>query len=436
LKAIATQIQTFIERRLNRQYVQHICLIILVVISLTLGISFATQKSGRTSFGPFLGADFAAFYDAGSIFNSYPAERIYDRGLHREFYQRLFPSAPADSELPYVNAPFFILPFPLLARLPYQWAYFMWVLISIGLYVAGLKLLWGTQDAMPKSTWTTSLLLGLSFMPFLVECLAGGQTSAFGFFWLALALRLDKQGREILSGMALAFCFYKPTLLLLILPMLIICRRSSVFLGVTIGGLGLAALSLALVGWQGCLNYVEMLLHFTSQSTSAVSGLKNWKYVDLNSFFRLLAGGHTYIRWVMSLAAACIIVPMLFWGWWKAKPERETDRSLVWAFTISWTMALNIYLGIYDTTLVVLSILLTTNVLYREAASDQPAMNPTYKNLLLLLYLVPWITQIVAESTSVQLYTLILAACGLYQLRLFHTFSKQSDLQCQIRTAS
>jgi hypothetical protein len=179
-----------------------------------------------------------------------------------------------------------------------------------------------------------------------------------------------------------------------------------------------------------------MLLHFTSESTSAVSGLKTWKYVDLNSFFRLLAGGHTYIRWIMSLAAAGIIVPMLLWGWWRVRPERETDRSLVWAFTISWTLALNIYLGIYDTTLVVLSVLLTTNVLYREAASDRPAMNPIYKNLLLLLYLVPWITQIVAESTSVQLYTLILAACGLYQLRLFHTLSKQGSLQCQIRAVT
>jgi hypothetical protein len=162
-----------------------------------------------------------------------------------------------------------------------------------------------------------------------------------------------------------------------------------------------------------------MLLHFTSESTSAVSGLKSWKYVDINSFFRLLAGNHTNFRLIATLATVCIILPLLFKAWWVAKLDRESDGSLVWAFTITWTLVLNIYLGIYDTTLVVLSILLTTNVLYRWARDEHEALTPAFKYLLVLIYLVPWVTQVVAPITNIQLYTLVLAAFGLYQLSQF-----------------
>ncbi|MGH9853500.1 MAG: glycosyltransferase family 87 protein, partial [Blastocatellia bacterium] len=222
-----------------------------MVYSIALGASFATQASGRTVFGPQLGADFGAYYIAGKIFNSVSPGRIYDRDLQRKFYHELFPSAPPGEELPYVNAPFFALPFPVLARLEYPLAYLIWILISLGLYVSGFTLLWRTLDAMPEDTYLVALLLALSFMPFLAECLAGGQTSAFGFFFLALAISCERRGRPLMSGAALSLCLYKPTLLLLILPMLVITRRFSTIAGFVIGGLLLAATSLLVVGWQG-----------------------------------------------------------------------------------------------------------------------------------------------------------------------------------------
>jgi hypothetical protein len=418
LTSIVNHLQSFIDRRLNREYIRMICLMVLVVYLATMAFSFATQVNGRTRFGPFLGADFGAFYDAGSIYNSYPHYKIYDRDLHSKFYQNMFPDAPADSGLPYVNAPFFVLLFPLLARLPYKWAYLSWLLISAGLFVAALRLLWPVLGSIPRNAWSTLLAVALSFMPFLVECLGGGQTTAFGFFFLALALRLDMTDRQFESGLALALCSYKPTLLLLIFPMLIITRRPRILLGLVAGCAFLALVSFITVGWQGCIDYVKVLLHFTNQSTSAVSGLRSWKYVDINSFFRLLIGGHTIVRWVMTLGSAAIILLFLVRTWWIAKRDNKGDRSLVWAITITWTLVLNIYLGIYDSSLIVLSVLLTTNVLYRREDSHEPALTTTYRNLLLLLYVVPWVTEILAQVTGIQLYTLVLAAFGIYQIRL------------------
>ncbi|MCM3901587.1 MAG: DUF2029 domain-containing protein [Pyrinomonadaceae bacterium] len=419
LNKLVIRIGSLIERRLNRPYIQFICFLVLSIYLVVLAVSFATNVRGRTIFGPYLGADFGAFYIAGRIFNTHPADRIYDAGLHDRLYREQFPDAPPDSHLPYVNAPFFILPFTVLARLRYSWAYFLWLALSVVLYVAGFFLIWRTLDGIPRDAWLMGLLLAVSFMPFLVECLAGGQTSAVGFFCLALAIVGERRGHPILSGIALSLCTYKPTLLVLMLPMLVLTRRYLTVLGFIAGGGLLTLISLLIVGWQGCLGYINKLLYFTQTSTSAASGLRSWKYVDINSFFRLLVGDYPYLRWTLTGAVFVILLPVIFRLWWKADRKQPNNQRLVWATTLTWTLVLNLYLGIYDTTLAVLSVLLMTDVFYRQGDSDRLPLSPAYKLILLSLYLVPWITQPIARLSGVQLYTLVLAFLGSYQLIQF-----------------
>jgi hypothetical protein len=416
LDKVIVWVRSLIERRLNRPYIQFICILVLAVYLVAFVVSFATSVRGHTVFGPYLGADFAAFYVAGKIFNTRSADRIYDAELHHQLYQEQFPDAPPDSQLPYVNAPFFVLPFTLLARLPYAWAYLLWVVLSLALYVGGFVMLWKTLDGMPRDTELVALLLALSFMPFLVECLAGGQTSAVGFFCLALAIRSEHRGRYILSGLAISLCTYKPTLLVLVLPMLVITRRFKTILGFLIGCGVLAIVSLLAVGKQGSLGYVKILLFFTNASASTSSGLRSWKYVDINSFFRLVLGNYPFLRWTMTAAVFLLVLPFLFRRWWQSDLKRGDEQSLVWALALTWTLVLNLYLGIYDSSLVVLSVLLTTDVLYSRAGKDQSALSTDYKFILLLVYVVPWITQPIARLTGFQPFTLALALLGSWQL--------------------
>ena len=414
------KLPNLIDRRLNCPSIQFICILVLTVYLSVLAISFITNVRGRTIFGPYLGADFGAFYIAGRIFNTHPPDRIYDPALHNRLYQEQFPDAPAENGLPYVNAPFFILPFTVLARLPYSWAYFVWLAVSLGLYLAAFFLLWRTAKEMPSNVWLMALLLSLSFMPFLVECLAGGQTSAVGFFCLTLAIICERRGHYLLSGLVLSLCSYKPTLLVLILPMMAITRRYLTVLGFVAGCGLLAFVSVLVVGWQGCLGYIDNLLYFTNASTSSVSGLRSWKYVDINSFFRPLLEDVPYLRWALTGLVLLIALPFLIRLWWNADGRRRNDNNLVWALTLAWTLVLNVYLGIYDTTLVVLSVLLMTAVFYGRRDSDQWLLSPAYKFILLLLYLVPWLTQPIARFSGVQVYTLVLAVFGIYQLVLFN----------------
>jgi Ca2+/Na+ antiporter len=109
------------------------------------------------------------------------------------------------------------------------------------------------------------------------------------------------------------------------------------------------------------------------------------------------------------------MLPLLIRVWTKAEWERENKQSLVRAITIAWTLVLNVYLAIYDTILIVTSVLIATDHLGRKGL--QNALG--FRYLLVLLYLIPLITQPVARWTGIQLYTLALVAFGFYLLTLF-----------------
>ena len=410
-RPLAPRAAAWLERRLNRQDIRSLVLLTLAMYVLVLAISFFTQSAGRTVFGPQLGADFGAFYAAGRIYREAGPSQIYDRALHRRIYRELYPTAPAGEELPYVNAPFFALPLPLLARLPYRAAWLCWIGLSVGLFLFGFDRLWRVLDRMPAEDKPLAALLAATFMPFMVECLSGGQTSAFGFAALALAISLDRRGLQALSGMAVSLCLYKPTLLALLLPMLLLTRRFRALAGAAAGAALLALVSLLLVGVDGCRSYLRMLLFFADNSTSAATGLKSWKYIDINSFSRLLFPELPGLRWGLVAVVLAIMLPLLARLWWRAA-SRPESQSLVWASAITWTLVLNLYLGIYDATLAALAALLVCDLWRRDA----PPFSPPRRLLLLALYLVPWITQPLAKLTGVQTLTLTLALFGAWQL--------------------
>jgi hypothetical protein len=94
------------------------------------------------------------------------------------------------------------------------------------------------------------VLLAVSFEPFLFECWIGGQLSAVAFFSYALCYYFLKKDKPLLAGVVLGICFYKPTLLLLMVPMLLAGRQWLMLAGMTLTGLFYLTLSLLMVGWE------------------------------------------------------------------------------------------------------------------------------------------------------------------------------------------
>ncbi len=387
----------------------------IVVLSLILLVlSFASAaRGGATLFGPGLGADYAGFYTAGYILDHDPPARLYDRAYQDQVHHELHPHLRQEETLPFVHPPFVAWAFRPLSRLPYAWSFAVWLVLSLGMYLGGIWLLLSTQYSVLSTQYSvrnasdrlTIFLLALSFEPFVMECWLGGQLSAFGFLCLAAFLALDRSGRQLPAGLVLGLCLYKPTLLVILLPVLLAARRFWTLLGVTLTGLGLLLLTWATVGTEGIRAFLEAGARFSRNIQSGDLILPLRKFVDLNSCTQLLLG----LSWPQRLLVLALILPplgLLLWRAWHLKPQDEESRLTVFAVALLATPVLNFYVGIYDSILAVLGVLILAGLQLRH----RPALSPRFQLWLLALYVAPWVTQPLARlpGLHLQVYTFVL----------------------------
>lgn len=395
--------------------IRFVSIAILVVSLAMLIVSFATaERGGRTRFGTDLGADHAGFYTAGWILNHHRAVDLYDNEFQNRVHHELHPHLEPEVSLPFVHPPFVAVAFRPLAMLPYAWSFAIWLLISLSLYLVGLLVALRTTN-LSAAERLTAVLAALSFEPFVMECWQGGQLSAVGFCCLAIAVSLDLSGRRFTSGLVLGLCLYKPTLLVVVVPFLLVTRRWRTLLGLTIVGTALALLSIACVGWDGTMAFVEKLLGFSQHATAAGPlELKTWKYVDLNAFTRLLVGGPGSVQQLLMLALA---VPALAWILVRAfriDPLDEGQTRLAWASVLLATPVINLYVGLYDSVLAVLGALWLVDGTRREF----PQRDGHLTGWIAAIYLAPWITQPLAKTIHFQVFTLVLLAAALWACRV------------------
>jgi len=404
-----------LDARLQPPYLRLIAVAVLAVAIILAGLSFATAGRGKTAFGPPLGADFAGFFVAAQIFDRGEPDRLYDRDLHARLYHELLPELNPREIIPYVHPPFVAVALRPLTWLPYESAVAVWMVLSAALYVAGVLLVLRTCPELDLRYRILVLLLALAFEPFLFECWLGGQLSSVGFFAFATAGYFLHSRRPVAAGLALGLCFYKPTLLVLVLPGLVLARQGRVLAGMAATGVLLGLISLVAVGWETCRGYLDVLLAFR-QSTTTGAGLeiRTWKYVDLSNNVRLLLGNSP---WNLALVAALALAPLLWLlrSWWHWPAAADDRRRLTWAATLMLTPVINLYVGVYDSILVVQGAILVADVLLRRGRS---LTGSGWAYLLLLAAVTPWFSQNVAQLAHVQLYTWVVAVMGLGTLRL------------------
>jgi hypothetical protein len=168
----------------------------------------------------------------------------------------------------------------------------------------------------------------------------------------------------IFSGMALSILTYKPTLLLLVVPMLLITRRFRSFLGFAAGTTALFAASTAFAGFEIWPAYAQFLNSFAG--TAGIRGelvTKRWEYVDFNSFSYVVPGGRSW------LGLTIIAFVVLGVGIWlvrllhKSASADDAAQNLTWATTLTWTLVMNVYVPVYDTLMIVVIVALTIGAL-------------------------------------------------------------------------
>ncbi|MBL8822185.1 MAG: DUF2029 domain-containing protein [Planctomycetia bacterium] len=418
------KINNYLRSRLQPGFLAMIAGCIILVGVTLAAISFSTSHEGTSAVGIPWGADFAGFYVAAQLLSEGHVDRLYDRELHATYYHRLFPKIPADEVIPYVHPPFVASFFRSLVWLEYDYAALIWLIISLVLYLTGLRTMLLACPKLKSRDYWLVILLALSFEPFLFECWLGGQLSAIAFLSYALTFVFYQRNRPVLAGIALGICFYKPTMVILIIPLLLVARQWKVLLGMTITGSVLLIFSLMTTGWDANTGYVQVLLEFR-QSTSSKEQLaiRIWKYVDFNHFYRLLLGATMYQRVAFVVTSVIISLVLLLPGWWNWKTHIEERRKL-WAVTLFLIPVINLYVGVYDSILGVLAVIIVTEWILEQ--SQEPAgllFRTSWAYWLLALAVAPWFSQYLAKSAGLQVYTLLLLLLAVHAWRIRKSLS-------------
>jgi Glycosyltransferase family 87 len=373
----------------------------------------------------YFGSDFAEFYIAGEILNQHGADALYDLDLQTRLFQGLDPRNH-HAALWYICAPYLAQVFRPFALLPYRAAYIAWMIVAILTYGIGIGALSPYLATLPKPYRRAALLLGLTFAPLALWSLVGGQIGVIAFAIIAWCVRFDLSGKPLAAGATLALCCYKPTLLLLFGPFLLLRMNLRFLLGFAAGLSSLLALSLltstkAVWDWFGLISAYG---RFASQGNTPWP--ESWPLlIDLNHFVRRIDASDSRLSVFMAAAAFGGAIALLARYWRRFDVATAEQRQVTWAVTITSSLLANLYVTAYDSASIVVGALLTALVVWRHRA-EVPWTRQFYA-ILTVVYLTALIPAPVIAYLRVHLYTLAVTALGFFQYRLLSRLSKVSS---------
>lgn len=416
---MSLRIRRFTDRYLQPETARVAATAVLVLIAAGLVVMLAVPRpDGATWFGPNLGGDFAQFYAIGVLQDRHGVTRLYDLSLQDEILHEVVPGVPSQESYPFVYPPFVAWVVRPLARLPYRGAFLVWLTLSAAAYSAAIALMLRMSPTIAQVDRLSVWLLAWSFEPFVVECWINGQLASFGTLSVAVALACLAGGRPFMAGLALAGLGYKPTLLVLIVPMLVVGRRGLILAGLTLGGAVLIGFSLVVAGVAVFSDFLSMMAIYGRLGGGAGSLFRTIKYVDLTAFFKLLGLPIEVARPL----AITLALPALAWlatAWWRADRHFGPSSRLAWAATLGWLTVLNVYGPVYDATLAVPGVILAADVIWRRARTETPDRD-RFRGRLGFLYGTALVSPVMAVAIGFQPATL-----GLIGMALFLTGASQ-----------
>ena len=196
--------------------------------------------------------DLRAFYGAGVIVHSGHASQLYDYA-----YQERVQDAVAGQRagaLPFLYPPFAALLFVPLALVTYRSAFYVLLIVNLALLMAAARLL---SPWLPQPHGR-----GWHFLPTLYACffavavaLMQGQISFVLLVVYSGSYVLLKQRRHVLAGFLCSLGLMKFQIALPVLFLFLVWKKLRFVAGFLSGGIGLAAISWAMVGSKGLVSY-------------------------------------------------------------------------------------------------------------------------------------------------------------------------------------
>lgn len=192
------------------------------------------------------------------------------------------------------------------------------VLLQVAL-LAGIGLMFIIVNWKPP-VWLFACVAGWSLLDYhQARGIILGQFAIFGFFSIVCAIYLLKRGQDLGAGMILVLSTFKPTLVFLIVPFMLIWagvrRRWNFIIGFTVLLTGLSLGSfLLLPGW-----FIEWLSRLVGYSSYTVGQSPVWV---LTHIFRPQLG--KVGEWLIDL----LFLVCLAWTWWRSLKNSARDAFL------------------------------------------------------------------------------------------------------------
>lgn len=341
--------------------------------------------------GKYIGYDFLCFYTASGKVLSGDVSGIYDICKFHEFEQQIVGQVAYNGLLPWFYPPFFLMFISPLAILPYLPSLCFWLTITLAGYIA-------VVHKIAPHPYTVSLALAF---PATFQNFGYAQNGFLSAFLMGTGLLLLGR-RPVAAGVMLGLLAYKPQLALLVAIALIAARMWLAFTTACVTVIVLMISSAALYGiesWQAFYNTLPLLQLWMN------SGAGLWEKMQTIFAFARLTGLDALFAYGLQSIFSIGAMVVVAWVWYRH------IFPMAYVILIASVFLVTPYAMIYDLTIAGLAI-----AWYSWHAFHHGWMQGE-KAVLVLAWLTPLFSTIIAKFISIQLEPIILLAIIILAVR-------------------
>jgi hypothetical protein len=378
-------------------------------MALATAAGYAIEAARQPDRALALGHDFLPGYVAGQLVRLGQYQQLYDSAAFQAAERRVMDEAnlAGDPRLaPWVNPPFFALPFAPLSALPYRAALGVYFAINLSLLAVSLVLLCRMLPAGGGwRAWGPAPLLVVGSVPFW-QVMTHQQSTFLSLALLCTAVTLWRSGRPGWAGVAAGLLLYKPQLATAVAAALVVVAGRRALAGLVVTGFSLLL--------AGELAMPGTLAAFARGAPPIVRHLQtayayNWgRQVTLHSLWRLLLQGHAagetggVVRAVWLATWLAVAAPLGVAAWRAVRGASAAGRErLVAAAVVCMPLLMPYYMDYDLLLLAVPAVLFAADLMRRDAARPLPRADRWLLAAWPALYVWMLLNADVAERTRV-----------------------------------
>jgi hypothetical protein len=348
--------------------------------------------------------DFTIFYSSARILAQGLGRQLYDEPTQYRVQQQFAAGVSIrQGPLPYNHPPFEAVAFVPFSWMSYPAAYCLWNLFNLIFLVMTLYVLRPALPGLKSVSAAAWLCVWVSFFPVFFALLQG-QDVLFLLLLFAGVYVLLRRNNDMAAGCCLALGLFRFHLVLPLVLILLWQKRTKAIYGFLATAAVLAVISVAIVGWQGALDYPGQVW----QMERAMEQHQTIFPLRMANVRGLLASLLPFAsRSVSNLIVGALSLGLLYFAAHKWKTTSRTQFDLAFSICVIVTLLVSYHTLAYDLSLLLLPVALTLHHLFKNE-DCQPRSRLFLLIPLFLLFFSPLHAFLAMRNGHYNLFALVL----------------------------